>query len=458
MYSNVSILSKKGMMDNLVQHLLLIVFFVMLVFIFSSENYATPSFARQTHLSCNYCHYTFPSLTSFGRMFKLNGYTLTNIETIDAVSPDSSRNTLKLLSTYAFSSSVKSSYTSINKATPDQDNNFVLSPQVIGLALSGEITPNIGAYVQFEYHVSDGVIGLDMLDVRYADHTKVGSKDLLYGLTLNNIPSMQDVWNTTPVWSFPYLGPKKTPTPMASTYVSSTEGVAGLGAYALFDKLIYAEFSLYHSSPVDASYPPDATWTSNIKGSSPYWRAAVQHQWQDQYLEVGTFGMTSEIYPAGISGLTDRFTDIGFDAQYEKNIETGGSLIFHAAFTTEKQNLDASFNAGDAANVENGLNVFNTDLTYNFPEYVSLSVGYFSTTGSSDILLYAPGQVKGSHNNIPNSNGEIIQLTFLPWMNTQFAIQYNMYSKFNGGDTNYDGFGRNASDNNTLYVVAWLFF
>jgi hypothetical protein len=33
-----------------------------------------------------------------------------------------------------------------------------------------------------------------------------------------------------------------------------------------------------------------------------------------------------------------------------------------------------------------------------------------------------------------------------------------MYNKFNGAATNYDGFDRNASDNNTLYLLVWLVF
>jgi hypothetical protein len=32
------------------------------------------------------------------------------------------------------------------------------------------------------------------------------------------------------------------------------------------------------------------------------------------------------------------------------------------------------------------------------------------------------------------------------------------YSKFNGASRNYDAAGRNASDNNTFYLFAWLAF
>jgi len=41
-------------------------------------------------------------------------------------------------------------------------------------------------------------------------------------------------------------------------------------------------------------------------------------------------------------------------------------------------------------------------------------------------------------------------------MNTKLALQYTMYGKFNGARSNYDGYGRDAADNNTLYLLAWL--
>jgi hypothetical protein len=36
------------------------------------------------------------------------------------------------------------------------------------------------------------------------------------------------------------------------------------------------------------------------------------------------------------------------------------------------------------------------------------------------------------------------------------GFQYTVYTKYDGASTNYDGTGRNASDNNTLYLFAWL--
>ena len=430
----------------------------LLIFLVAPNNFAIPSFARQTNLSCNYCHYTYPALTPFGRMFKLKGYTLMSTEPIEAVSSDSESTTLMIPSTFPFSAFVKSSFTSINKGAPGIDKSFVQSPEELSLFVSGEISPKIGGFVQLTYGLSDGSIGLDMLDLRYANHTFLGSKELIYGLTLNNLPSVEDLWNTTPVWGFPYYGSEFAPAPTAATLIQSMEDVAGLGAYALYNNLIYAEVAGYRSSPAGVSYPPDASWEGNIKGVSPYWRLALQHQWKSQYLEVGTYGISSSIYPEGVTGATDKYTDIGFDAQFECTGDNSSSWIFHTTYITEKQNLDATFNDEGSANASDKLNYFKIDGTYNFPELASLTGGFFSVSGSNDAGLYGPGDISGSANGKPNSSGEILQLTLSPWMNTQIGLQYTLYNKFNGASSNYDGAGRNASDNNTLYVMTWLVF
>ena len=58
----------------------------------------------------------------------------------------------------------------------------------------------------------------------------------------------------------------------------------------------------------------------------------------------------------------------------------------------------------------------------------------------------------------PDVSGYVAEVNYLPWLNTKLQLQYVRYSKFNGASNNYDGFGRNASDNDTLYLVGWLMF
>ena len=41
-------------------------------------------------------------------------------------------------------------------------------------------------------------------------------------------------------------------------------------------------------------------------------------------------------------------------------------------------------------------------------------------------------------------------------MNLRVGLQYIGYSKFNGASSDYDGYGRSASDNDTLFAFVWL--
>ena len=72
--------------------------------------------------------------------------------------------------------------------------------------------------------------------------------------------------------------------------------------------------------------------------------------------------------------------------------------------------------------------------------------------------FYSTDPIEGSAMGNPDSNGFIAEFDYLPWYNTKFGIQYVAYSKFNGASDNYDGAGRNASDNNSIYVSSWIAF
>ena len=39
--------------------------------------------------------------------------------------------------------------------------------------------------------------------------------------------------------------------------------------------------------------------------------------------------------------------------------------------------------------------------------------------------------------------------------NLRVGAQYTAYSRFNGASRNYDGFGRDARDNDTLFLYLW---
>jgi hypothetical protein len=415
-----------------------------------------PSFARQTGLACNVCHTSFPQLTAFGRRFKLAGYTLTTEQTINS---GAGTPTLKLPQLPPPSVMVEGSFNRINKDLPDAQNNNASLPDELSVFLGGAITPNLGTFIQLTYEGTEGSIGLDNVDIRYARQGHLGSKSLLYGLTLNNNPTVQDVWNTTSAWGFPYASSPVAPTPAAATQIDGALGQAsaGLGAYALWADLLYTEFSVYRSAPLGGPNPPDATSEGTLNGVAPYWRVTLQHNFGKLYAMAGTYGLHTSMWPTGVSGLEDKYTDLGLDGQLEYPAGPG-TLVGHGTYIHEKQTLDATFDAGDAANPTNTLRTFRTDGSYIMHNGLGLTMGYFQTTGSADAGLYAPAAIEGSATGMPDSRGYISQLQYSPWLNTHVNLQYVMYSKFNGAGTDYDGSGRSASDNNTMYLMFWLAF
>ena len=404
-----------------------------------------PSYARQTQMSCTACHTSFPELNSFGRQFKENGYTLTTASTIndqgDTIKP---RTRLNLLNNLPLSVMVQSSFTSIAKDVVGQQNNSGQFPQQLSVFFAGQIAPHIGSFIQMTY--ADGSFGMDNADIRYANTTSFGTNSLLYGLTLNNNPTSQDLWNTSPAWRFPYASASTAPFPDKSTLIESLGGqVIGVGAYTLLNNFLFAEFSTYRSAQIGAHNPPDTTNTNVVKGFIPYWRIALQHEWDKNYLELGTSGIASTQYLAGISGALDKFIDMGIDLQYERSLPYG-SFSFHTSFVNENEVRDLS------AETNYNFRTFKLDGNVFFKNGCGGTIGYFNNAGSADIANFPNGQNK------PNSSGFIFQIEYLPWYNTKFAAQYVSYQKFNGSSSNYDGMGRNAANNNTIYLLAWLSF
>ena len=394
-----------------------------------------PSFSRQTGLACSACHYQFPQLTPFGRLFKLNGYTLTALPTIGQPGDSAGRESLKLASIPPLAAMLVTGLTQTARAQPATQNGTVGFPQELSLFVAGQITPHVGIFTQFTYAAADAAIGIDNVDLRWARHASVIGRDLLFGVTLHNNPTVQDAWNTVPAWGFPFMSSEVAPTPAASTLIDGglEQQVAGLGAYSLYDNTLYAEVTAYRSAPQGTTEPLDATATNVTKGVIPYWRIALEHAWPSTYGMIGTYGFAAHLFPEGVSGPTNDYTDAAVDAQVEHKSGIG-MWIGRAAFIHERQTLSAFLAAAPpgAAMLHETLSTLRTNLTFEPSLHFSLSGGYFQTTGTSDPILFAPASVTGSRTGSPNSRGGVGELTVNPWQNTRFAMQYQFYSLFNG--------------------------
>ncbi len=416
-----------------------------------------PSFARQTGLACSACHYQFLTLTPLGRRFKLNGYILTNQRSITET--DSTNGGRLDLNPFAMLSAMATaSLTHTQGALPDAQNDAVALPQELSVFLAGRISSNVGVFSQFTYAGADGAFGIDNLDFRFANKTTVGGgTEVVYGVTLHNNPTIQDLWNTTPGWGFPFIGSEGAPAGAAATLIDGglSQNVLGLGGYTLVGNLVYGELTVYRSAFQGTTAPSSATGA--IHGVAPYWRLALQKEWDHRYLMVGTFGLRTSLFPDALSGPRNTFSDVGLDAQFETKAGRG-NLVARGSWIRESQTLDATFAGGGSANPKNTVKTFRLNASYYPQQWLGLTGGYFQTDGTRDAVLYAPAPVTGSANGDPKTNGFIGEVDFNPWENTRLGVQYTGYANFNGLSTNYDGSGRNASGNNTLFLFLWVAF
>ena len=446
---------------------------------------AVPSFARQTGMACEACHTVFPELTHFGRVFKANGYTLTNVKQVRDVSAKKEE-LLELSQFPPLSIMAQISYTQMRTGVPDlagagapgvAQNGTAALPQQFSLFYAGKIAPNFGAMFQLTYANDSGTIGIDNSDLRFADETLLpNNSTLTYGVSLNNNPTVQDIWNSTPAWGFPYASSNANVSPLASVAINGpfAQNVAGLSAYLYWNESLYAEAGGYRSAQqgvtnqlTGGAGPLDGTASNVISGLAPYWRLAYEHGWGRNTLEAGVYGFDVRVFPGSasgtptaLSGPVNQFNDVAEDVEYqylgEDNIFTINGTHIHESMT-----LNASFATGASANPTDNLSTTEIAATYYYRRKIGGTVQYFSTTGSSDSGLYpatAPGQpgVVTSANGSPDTRGWIAEVNYLPWLNVKLSLQYTWYSKFNGGSTNYDGVGRNASDNDTLYLLLWF--
>jgi hypothetical protein len=448
----------------------------------ASSALAVPAFARQTGLACSSCHTIYPELTPFGRQFKANGYTMTMTKQVTSVNAAENRTFLEFPAYVPLGMQIQSTFTHTQAAqpsagtgnAPSAKNNDVVLPDQWSFFYAGKVAPYVGAFMQLTYTSVDNHFGFDNTDIRFANHVAVGEKNLVYGVSVNNNPSVTDLWNSTPAWNAaPAISSSVAPTPAAMPLVQGglATQVAGVGAYAWYDGFLYAEVDAYRSAPLGVARPFDAaTGATNIVNNLvPYWRVALEKDWGNQSIMVGTYGMYASIWPGGtnpnttppssyaLTGSTNQYLDLAADAQYQY-IGDKHTVTAVAAYVHESQTLDAAVAQGAAANTSNTLNYLNVSAEYLWDRTIGIRGIYTSTWGNSDTGLYAPASLTGSANGSPGSHWITTELTYNPWYNTKLGLQYVAYLDFNGGSTNYDGSGRNASDNNTLFAYLWLAF
>jgi hypothetical protein len=476
---------------------------------------AIPSFARQTGQPCASCHTQFPELTPFGRRFKLGGYTMGGGLSFMEAPPIAGM----IVPTFTHTAVRQDTPPTNTNGYPIAHTNDNLVLQQASLFYGGTVYGNVGAFVQGTYDKAQQHTYLDSLDVRYADTTKVGDIDVLYGVSVNNGPMVQDVWNTTGAWSFPYLSATLGPafTPPGTQLEGGFNGRSiGTGGYLFLNDALYIEIAGYHNlskgalntigqpcannsdnvvnqMAIQAAINPAANYygpcaSSSLNSAAPYWRVALEPTFGDHSFMIGAFGFYPDVLPGRVMGYgVDRYSDFGFDAQYQY-IADKHAVTLRFSRITETQQLNSSYLQGvvnglgvlpfgtgnGSSNVTNTLTSLKASASYVWDHRISASAGFFNVYGTADNMLYGGA----SATSMPDGKGLTFDLAYMPfsnggpkiypWVNAKFGVTYTHYLKLYGGTSNFDGLGpyfngsewrsHNASDNDTVLLYSWIAF
>jgi hypothetical protein len=360
----------------------------------------------------------------------MNGYTLTGIKQVSAKNSDAASGlqfneipplSAMLVVNVTHAKAVPADLTDPANPVPAQSATNIALPDELSFFFAGEISPHMGSFIQITMEQGTP-FAIDNTDIRYADH----AGDITYGLTLNNNPTVQDLWNTTPAWGFPFTAGAGVTSPLIADGLG--QNVAGLGAYADWGNGIYTELSMYKDT--GAAFDASQTTGGRVSGAAPYYRVAWNKNFDSgDYLMVGAYGMQTKLIDAvTYAGPADKYSDNAVDLQYEHTLASSDMISVHTSYTNEKQTLDFS-GLGNPT-----LKSTKLDAIYHWGYHATAMLGYTGSTGNG-----------GAY----DDTAYTAQYSYLPWQNTKFTAQYVAYNKI-GGVTSQ------ASDANTMSLQAWL--
>ena len=410
---------------------------------------AVPSFAIQTGQPCASCHIGAfgPQLTPQGRDFKLHGY----------VGGDGKDHGLPL----AFTTQTSFTHTDVPRAggaAPGFKPNDNIAFDSAAIYYAGRIAPDLGGFIKFRYNGEKQEAQLGSVDIRHAREGQFFDKDFLWGITVNNSPTVQDPWNSTPAWGFPYTRSALAPGPVATPLVNGrlSQRVAGVGVYTLWNDLLYWEADVYKgldaaALKTEGQVPIDGT--DHTTTFMPYARLALIRDWQNHHAELGAFALSADTVPGRNQtfGLSTHQDDVAADATYQYISDptkvTSDRLSAHASYIHETATLGALSARLIGALFDHSLDTTRFDISYSFAATVTPSIQYFRTTGTADVKYWS------TPNGSPNSDGMIFEVAYVPWgkpdspfpnVNVRLTAQYVSYFSFNGTTAN-------AHNNNNFF-------
>lgn len=416
--------------------------------------HAVPAYARQTGNACADCHAGAygPALTPYGMRFKMGGYTDTDGQGTKIPAA------IQLTGT---------------RTVParGQSSNLLSEADIY---LAGRVTDQIGGYVK----IQDNNNGQDKfhtqlsdVDLRFvAKDLKLGGKQALVGISVNNNPGFND-----PISALPAATNNGPPTVSGTLLNPSSSNtlahrVIGASLYALYDDNWYGELGTYNSLPTSMQYNLGYSLGGDPGRLSDtvYARFAYLRDFKHQFVSAGLVGLTTE-RQLPRSGPSEHVTDVGYDVTYQY-LGDHENIVQFAYVNIMERRRYATTAFGPLPGLvalSNGVVHDQTaTLTYTFRQSYGISISHLVSTGTHDVVRFVPyGEPDTSSNSFtvfwtPFGKDD----SFTSIANLKLAAEWFRFSKFNGSSDNVFGAPpgspavTNAKDLNAFLLFASVAF
>ena len=269
----------------------------------------------------------------------------------------------------------------------------------VDIFLAGKIVDHVGGLAQVNY---DGTRAPHLLE-----HARLALRSGLHAraesvrcsaLSLNNSPTVQDPWNSTPIWQFPFP---------PARFSNGTQHAAGrrcLRPEVLGRDRLHAHRR--DAVPGGGRLPrarrraPQTTWASPIRRTRAQAGrhgallacGAAEDEWAALRLRRGLWGFAPRArLPSPAAASTDNYTDIGYDATYQ--FANGGPHTFNAnaSYIHENQRLFATALSAAACRRYNHLNTLASMPSTGTVRPMRLRSGTSPPTATRTRRCFGPG-------------------------------------------------------------------
>ena len=316
----------------------------------------------------------------------------------------------------------------------DANNNFALDQ--ISAFLAGGIGEHTGGFMQFTYSNIPNASHLDNTDLRpYTTTFDLGGNELRVGTTINNNPTVQDPYNSTFAWGYPYVASGLAPTPAASPILASgfNNNSIGYTVYAWYDHSLYLEAGVYTTLSPWSLAASAMTSVSAVRRARcpicapPMNGTGTPRRCMSARSTCSPMSIRSSgVFQTDGSMGRDHYSDYAFDASYQYLGDGTHIVTAQGIFTHEDQNLEGT----TAASMQQRHDV-RTEIEPQpdpderlllVPEHLWPDARLAEHLGTGQSGAVCTGvDLTGSANSKPNSNAFIIEADWVPFGKPDFV-------------------------------------